>query len=450
MASIFTKNTVKKPGLYNQLFTPTTPAVPVTPAITPPNQAIGQNSDGSYIFSKPPVQPEAQTSFDPLSNISKTLNDQSQSILDYYTKRKALDEANKNKQILQANSQVTQTEEAQKAGIQDLENQTNTQIAEEEQQAGVEQRQQARTAQDTRKRLQNQFAALGTLEGSQYGQEATRGEQDLANTQANTRASLGRTITGLRGALGTAKRNFVSTIANEKANLQARITQIEDTFQKGTLDYDKAIRDAIFGAQNKINDAKLEIYKAEQIEKVKNSFKGADFSASADLRKEFNTRVKADDFMKVSKAYQDIINATPTPAGDMSLIFSYMKLLDPNSTVREGEFATAQQTAGLPAQVVNQYNKVLSGTRLGQEQRSNFKSEAKNIYQNSANTFNQQKSYFDQLARSQGVDPQYVTGGFNTSSSTTRLVSPSGQQYEYDDPNDPEIQQAILNGYKQI
>jgi len=91
MASIFTKNTVKKPGLYNQLFTPTTPAVPVTPAITPPNQAIGQNSDGSYIFSKPPVQPEAQTSFDPLSNISKTLNDQSQSILDYYTKRKALD-----------------------------------------------------------------------------------------------------------------------------------------------------------------------------------------------------------------------------------------------------------------------------------------------------------------------------------------------------------------------
>jgi len=39
-------------------------------------------------------------------------------------------------------------------------------------------------------------------------------------------------------------------------------------------------------------------------------------------------------------------------------------MLDPGSVVRESEFATAQNAAGVPDQVRNMYNKVLSGTRL--------------------------------------------------------------------------------------
>ena len=38
----------------------------------------------------------------------------------------------------------------------------------------------------------------------------------------------------------------------------------------------------------------------------------------------------------------------PDAAGDMALIFSYMKMLDPNSTVREGEYATAQDAGSIP------------------------------------------------------------------------------------------------------
>lgn len=401
--------------------------------MTPQNGAIGQNADGSFIYVKPVTQttPTVQTPA-PLSAIDKvaqTLNDQTDSIKKYYEAKLLKDEQKKNQQILAAQNDIKSAEESQKAGIQDLEGQTNNLIAEEEQSMGQEQRQQARTAQDTRKRLQNQFAALGTLEGSQYGQVAYDAEQDLANKQANTRATSGRTISGYKLSLNDAKRNFISTVAKEKANLQARINEIESTFEKGSEEYNKAIRDVVFSAQNKIDDANLEIYKAQEIEKAKNDFKKPDYSSSTDLRKEFNTRVKADDFMKVSSAYQNIINATPTAAGDMSLIFAYMKLLDPSSTVREGEFANAQNTAGLPAQVVNQYNKVLSGTRLGQEQRNQFKNEARTIYQNSAKVFNQQKDYFDQLARSQGIDPQYVTGGFNTSSGQI-ITAPDGTQIE--------------------
>src|SRR3990167_7070520 len=40
-----------------------------------------------------------------------------------------------------------------------------------------------------------------------------------------------------------------------------------------------------------------------------------------------------------------------TAAGDMSLIFGIMKMLDSNSTVREGEYATAQNAGSIPDRV---------------------------------------------------------------------------------------------------
>ena len=49
-----------------------------------------------------------------------------------------------------------------------------------------------------------------------------------------------------------------------------------------------------------------------------------------------------------------------TAASDIALIFNFMKMLDPGSVVREGEFATAQNAAGVPERVVNQYNRLRS------------------------------------------------------------------------------------------
>jgi hypothetical protein len=57
---------------------------------------------------------------------------------------------------------------------------------------------------------------------------------------------------------------------------------------------------------------------------------------------------------------------------DLALIFSFMKILDPGSVVREGEFANAQNTAGIPDRIVNAYNNALRGTRLSDGQRNEF------------------------------------------------------------------------------
>ena len=92
------------------------------------------------------------------------------------------------------------------------------------------------------------------------------------------------------------------------------------------------------------------------------------------LRKEF--AVENANFTKTQTAVRKIQSASDTGEGDLSLIFNFMKALDPGSVVRESEFALAETTAGIPQRILNMRNKALSGDRLGQVQRSNMKTEA--------------------------------------------------------------------------
>jgi hypothetical protein len=63
----------------------------------------------------------------------------------------------------------------------------------------------------------------------------------------------------------------------------------------------------------------------------------------------------------------------PSAAGDLALIFNYMKVLDPGSTVREGEAAAVQNAAGVPDIVRTLYNVALrGGERLTPAQRSDI------------------------------------------------------------------------------
>jgi hypothetical protein len=95
------------------------------------------------------------------------------------------------------------------------------------------------------------------------------------------------------------------------------------------------------------------------------------------------------DFMKGSKVLVDTRDAysrirvsaqDPSAAGDLSMIFNYMKMLDPGSTVREGEFATAQNAAGVPERVRAFYANILRGERMTPPQRNDFLTRAEKIY----------------------------------------------------------------------
>lgn len=137
--------------------------------------------------------------------------------------------------------------------------------------------------------------------------------------------------------------------------------------------------------------------------------KKPDVKGEGELRKEFEGMQK--DFRQIQGAYNRLSAATenPSAAGDIALIFNYMKMLDPGSTVREGEFATAQNAAGIPDIVRNYYNRAKNGERLNPAQREDFVSQAQNIYKSQLGLFNQSADKYRGLAQEYGYDPDRIT-----------------------------------------
>ena len=100
--------------------------------------------------------------------------------------------------------------------------------------------------------------------------------------------------------------------------------------------------------------------------------------------------------------------ASPTAAGDLSLIFAYMRVLDPNSVVREREFANAQNAANVPDQIRNLYNRVLEGTRLNPRQRRDFVARANDIAQEQSKSIQAQITRFGRISERYGVPSDLV------------------------------------------
>jgi hypothetical protein len=126
------------------------------------------------------------------------------------------------------------------------------------------------------------------------------------------------------------------------------------------------------------------------------------------LRKEVLDRSK--EFEKVDDAFGRVKASVqdPSPAGDLALIFNYMKMLDPGSTVREGEFANAQNAGSADTRIVALYNSVVEGTRLEKDQREDFLDRSEKLY-GVANAKNQGLlNRYKTLAEGYGLNPESV------------------------------------------
>jgi len=96
------------------------------------------------------------------------------------------------------------------------------------------------------------------------------------------------------------------------------------------------------------------------------------------------------------------------PSDDIALIFSFMKALDPGSTVREGEYATAKNAGSVPESVVNTYNQILSGKFLNDGQRRNFIETARKSYTGIAKEAETVASRYRTMAKDRGIPENLV------------------------------------------
>jgi hypothetical protein len=132
------------------------------------------------------------------------------------------------------------------------------------------------------------------------------------------------------------------------------------------------------------------------------------FSQAATLRKEFITA--SGEFAAMRDSYNRILASAnnPSPAGDLSVIFNYMKMLDPQSVVRESEFATAQNSGSIPERIRSLYNRVVSGERLTEVQRSDFINRSKEIYEATSKQNDHLVEEYVRLANNFGLDPNNI------------------------------------------
>lgn len=133
------------------------------------------------------------------------------------------------------------------------------------------------------------------------------------------------------------------------------------------------------------------------------------------LRQEFQGLPTVRDFNTARIATKQVQRLAMIPAeaperaqADISLVFSFMKILDPTSTVREGEYATAQNAAGASERVRNQYNKLKDGQFLSPKQRIGFLRTAQELYRSRAEVYNETAQQYRRRYQELGVNPREV------------------------------------------
>jgi hypothetical protein len=159
------------------------------------------------------------------------------------------------------------------------------------------------------------------------------------------------------------------------------------------------------------------------------------FGDEAKLRGEFDT--KTNEFGIVRNAYSAIseFEKNPSAAGDISLVFQFMKLQDPNSSVREGEYANAENAAGVPARLRNLFNKVKDGSFLTPQQRADFVGQSGRLYDTRLKQYKSEENRYRDLAKRYGLDPEKITydrsGGLAKSTATMPKVGEVQDGYRF-------------------
>lgn len=138
-----------------------------------------------------------------------------------------------------------------------------------------------------------------------------------------------------------------------------------------------------------------------------------------------NAAIRSDpdikDFVIMRDNYKRMTEMTKLASGqgDLSIIFSYMKVLDPTSVVREAEYNNAAEAVGKLPALANVPNGWLSGKKLTPAGRQGFIDAAASLYNAKKQDHDRATAMYSEQARALGVDPALVLRDYSTSGSAT-------------------------------
>lgn len=237
-----------------------------------------------------------------------------------------------------------------------------------------------------------------------------------------------------------------TSILNSQVGPRAKAKKEDD-------DYQKILSEAMKGAQpsedikkfrdySKLSDAEKKQYKdmkepsinpfslmnmnyrqqrdaLEDTRKTESEKKSADLKLRDDetsFRKEYEASPVVKDFNAANTGIKKIREAIQAPEqdgfNDMSLVFNFMKVLDPGSVVREGEYATAMKNASLLESMGVRLNRVMSGQQLSPDQRQRLAAAAERQFNSNKSTYQNYKAEKSEIAKKSGLDPAKVITDF--------------------------------------
>jgi hypothetical protein len=136
------------------------------------------------------------------------------------------------------------------------------------------------------------------------------------------------------------------------------------------------------------------------------------FEQEEKLRKEFQGRTKV--YGELGTTYNNIKSSSEAKngPGDIALITGFMKMLDPGSVVRETEFATARDTAGLYERLLNTSQKLQSGQlfSLDSKQRQEYVNLAKQYLDSAQKKAGEDKKALGVVVKNYRLNPENVFG----------------------------------------
>lgn len=202
----------------------------------------------------------------------------------------------------------------------------------------------------------------------------------------------------------------------EKARIEARYAEdvAKDAIKKRAADLGltTAQTNQALASTKKLN---AEIQRAAlELEAIKNGTGDPKekFNQEEKIRKEWQGRSKV--YGELGGIYSNLKASADakTGPGDIALITGFMKMLDPGSVVRETEFATARDTAGLFERLTNQATKIQSGQlfSLDSKQRGEYVALAKQYLDAAEKKAEQEKKDLNIVVKNYKLNPENVFG----------------------------------------
>jgi hypothetical protein len=134
------------------------------------------------------------------------------------------------------------------------------------------------------------------------------------------------------------------------------------------------------------------------------------FEQEEKLRKEYQARSKV--YGELGSTFANIKSSAGAKngPGDIALITGFMKMLDPGSVVRETEFATARDTAGLFTQLQNRLEKAKNGQLLSSAQRDEYVALSKQYLDSAQKKSGEDKKALGVVVKNYRLNPENVFG----------------------------------------